>query len=90
MSAKAKYAFTDKAWEDYCYWQVQDKKTLFRINDLIKDIVRHGNAGIGKPERLKGAAGCWSRRINGKDRLVYTIEDGRVVILQCRSHYNDH
>ena len=90
MSANAKYAFTDNAWEEYCYWQAQDKKTLARINDLIKDIARNGNAGIGRPERLKGAAGCWSRRINEKDRLVYKIEDTRIVILQCCTHYGDH
>jgi len=90
MSARAKYAFTENAWEEYCDWQTQDKKTLRRINDLIKDIVRNGNSGIGKPEPLKGTAGHWSRRVNEKDRLVYVIEDGKVVILQCRTHYNDH
>ncbi|MCL1922243.1 MAG: Txe/YoeB family addiction module toxin [Kiritimatiellaeota bacterium] len=89
MSANVKYAFTEKAWDDYCYWQKQDKKTLSRINDLIKDIVRNGNTGVGKPELLKGMAGCWSRRINEKDRLVYIIEGGRIVILQCRTHYNN-
>ena len=69
---------------------MQDKKTMFRINDLIKDIVRNGNTGIGKPEPLKHMAGCWSRRINEKNRLIYIIEDGIVTILQCRGHYGDH
>jgi len=87
---KAKYAFTENAWEDYCYWQMQDKKTLARINDLIKDIERNGNKGTGKPELLKGTKGCWSRRINQKDRLVYKFEDDRIVILQCRTHYSNH
>ena len=90
MGTGTKYAFTENAWEEYCYWQMQDKKNLRRINDLIKDIVRNGYTGIGKPEPLKGTAGQWSRRINEKDRLIYTIEDGKVVIIQCRTHYNDH
>ena len=90
MNTKAKYAFTETAWQDYCHWQAQDKKTLSRINDLIKDVVRNGNIGIGKPEPLKGTTGCWSRRINEKDRLVYKIENGNIVILQCRTHYNEH
>jgi toxin YoeB len=80
----------DTAWEDYCYWQTQDKKTLRRINDLIKDIDRNGNDGIGKPEPLKNRAGYWSRRISEKDRLIYKIEDGKITIAQCRNHYNDH
>ena len=79
------------AWEDYLYWQTQDKKTLKRINVLIKDIQRNGYAGIGKPEALKGdLAGLWSRRINEKDRLVYRITDSSVEIAECRTHYNDN
>lgn len=64
----------DDAWEEYLYWQKQDKKTLKRINDLIKDIERNGNLGIGKPEALKHELqGFWSRRIDEKNRLVYRI-----------------
>jgi toxin YoeB len=76
------------AWEDYVYWQAQDKKVLFRINDLIKDTLRSPFKGIGKPEPLKGNyAGCWSRRITDEHRLVYKLKEGRLHILQCRFHY---
>lgn len=78
----------DGAWEDYLYWQSQDKKTLRRINQLIQDINRNGNTGIGKPEALTGnLAGFWSRRIDDTNRLVYRIKDGTVEIAQCRGHY---
>ena len=78
-----------EAWDDYVWWQRQDRKTLRRINDLIKDVKRNGNAGIGKPEQLKNdLSGWWSRRINDTDRLVYRIVDDSVEILQCRYHYN--
>ena len=81
-------AFTDDAWEDYTYWQGQDKKTLKRINALLKDIDRNGNSGIGKPEPLTGnLSGFWSRRINETDRLVYKIEGGVVYVIACRYHY---
>ena len=80
----------DGAWEDYLYWQKEDKKTLKRINDLIKDIERNGNKGIGKPERLKGdLAEFWSRRIDQKNRIVYRIKNNTVEIAQCGSHYRD-
>jgi len=80
----------DDAWEDYLYWQTQDKKTLRKINALIKDIDRNGYDGIGKPEPLTGAlTGYWSRRIDEKNRLVYKIEDGTIRIAQCRTHYGD-
>ena len=71
--------WSDDAWEDYLYWQTQDKKTLKRINQLIQDIERNGcMKGIGKPEPLSGdLQGEYSRRINEKDRLVYHMEDGR-------------
>lgn len=83
--------WSDKSWDDYLYWQSQDKKTLKRINQLIKDIERNGAAeGIGDPEPLKGnLQGEFSRRINEKDRLVYHIEDGRIYIVTCRGHYGD-
>ena len=83
--------WSDDAWRDYLYWQTQDKKTLKRINLLIKDIGRNGPLeGIGEPELLKGnLQGEYSRRINEKDRLVYHIEDGRIYIASCKGHYDD-
>jgi toxin YoeB len=76
------------AWEDYLYWQKEDKKILARINELIKDSLRSPFKGIGKPEPLKGNySGCWSRRINDEHRLVYKIREERLQILQCRFHY---
>ena len=84
-------SFTDNSWEDYRYWQTEDPKTLKRINKLIEDIARNGNSGIGKPEPLAGnLSGYWSRRINEKDRLVYTMDDDEIIILSCRYHYDDH
>lgn len=78
----------DEAWDDYLYWQTQDKKTLKRINQLIKDISRNGYDGIGKPEPLKGdLSGWWSRRIDDTNRLVYRINNGQIEIAQCRTHY---
>ncbi len=80
----------DFAWEDYLYWQTQDKKTLKRINQLLQDIDRNGYTGIGKPEPLKGnLQGYWSRRIDQDNRLIYRLYDNRIEILQCRSHYSD-
>ncbi len=80
----------DDAWEDYLYWQNQDKKTLKRINQLLKDIDRNGYEGIGKPEQLSGSlAGFWSRRIDDKNRIVYMICNNRIEIAQCGSHYRD-
>ncbi|MBR1826731.1 MAG: Txe/YoeB family addiction module toxin [Clostridia bacterium] len=82
--------FTQNAWQDYLYWQSEDRKTLKRVNALIKDIERNGNQGIGKPEPLTGdLSGFWSRRINEKDRLVYRIVGDEVQILACRYHYSD-
>jgi len=76
------------AWDDYLYWQQQDKQVLFRINDLIKDVLRSPFKGIGKPEPLKGnLAGCWSRRITDEHRLVYIVSGKMVHIIQCRFHY---
>jgi toxin YoeB len=77
------------AWEDYLYWQKQDKKTLKRINSLVKEILRDPYVGTGKPEPLKGnLAGFWSRRIDEKNRLVYRIVGDDCLIAQCRSHYD--
>lgn len=82
--------WTDEAWEDYIYWQLQDKRTLKRINQLIKDIERNGYDGIGKPEPLKNnLSGWWSRRIDEVNRIVYKIESDKVIIAACRSHYKD-
>ena len=83
-------AFLPKAWEDYLYWQTQDKKTLNRINQLLRDIIRNGNNGLGKPEPLRNnPTGEWSRIIDEKNRLVYRILDDRIEIIQCRTHYGD-
>ena len=83
--------WSDDAWEDYLYWQQNDKKILKRINQLIKDIERNGCLkGIGKPEPLTGdLSGEYSRRINEKERLVYHIEDGKLYIVHCKGHYKD-
>lgn len=87
-----KFNFSEDSWDEYLYWQSCDKKTLKRINLLLKDILRNGVLiGIGKPELLKGSlAGLYSRRIDDKNRLIYTIsENGDIEILQCKGHYND-
>ena len=77
------------AWEDYLYWQTQYKKILKRINQLVKDISRNPFEGIGKPEPLKeNLAGFWSRRIDEEHRLVYMVEDDKVLIFSCRGHYD--
>ena len=81
-------AFSESAWEDYVYWQAQDKKTLKRINLLLTDISRNGYDGIGKPEPLKNnLSGWWSRRINDEDRIVYRIKNDTIEIAQCKGHY---
>lgn len=79
----------DEAWDDYMYWQTQDKKTLKRINQLIRDIERgNGFDGIGKPEPLKNEfSGFWSRRIDDFNRLIYRIVGDTLEILSCRGHY---
>ena len=77
-----------QAWDDYLYWQKQDKKTLKRINLLIKDIVRNEFTGIGKPEPLKhNRSSYWSRRIDDTHRIVYAVTDTHIVIFSCRHHY---
>jgi toxin YoeB len=79
----------DEAWDDYLYWQTQDKKTFKRINQLIKDIDSTPFSGIGKPEPLKHEyQGYWSRRIDEKNRLVYRIENNMIIIAQCRTLYD--
>lgn len=78
----------DEAWEDYLYWQSQDKKTIKRINQLLQDIDRNGYNGIGKPELLKGElSGFASRRIDETNRLVYRISGDVIEILSCKGHY---
>ena len=80
----------ERAWEDYLYWPTQDKKTLKRINALIKDIQRNVYDGIGKPEPLsENLSGWWSRRIDGTNRIVYREMDGAIVIASCKDHYDD-
>ena len=81
--------WTDSAWEDYLYWQTQDKKILKRINKLILDIERNGNMhGIGKPEPLQyDLQGYFSRRIDDRNRLVYIVDDAGLNIISCRYHY---
>jgi toxin YoeB len=83
-----KLAWTLDAWADYVYWQTQDKKTLKRINRLIKDSLREPFVGIGKPEPLReNMAGLWSRRIDDTNRLVYAVDDSHLTIVACRYHY---
>lgn len=81
-------AFDRDGWDDYTYWQGQDRRTLKRINALIDDVLRDPFSGIGKPEPLKHVlSGAWSRRIDDTHRLVYLVTDTRIVILQARDHY---
>jgi len=80
----------DEAWDDYIYWQSQDKRTIRKINKLLQDIERNGYNGIGKPEPLKGdLSGFWSVEIDEKNRIVFRIEEGKIEIIQCGSHYRD-
>lgn len=83
-----KLIFSERAWEDYLYWQETDRRLLARINQLIRDIQREPFSGIGKPEPLKHAfQGYWSRRINDEHRIVYKIQGDAVFIAQIRYHY---
>ena len=83
-----KLLWEERAWGDYLSWQMQARRTLKRINDLLKDVQRNAYEGIGKPEPLReNLSGCWSRRIDETNRLVYRIEDGSLYILACRGHY---
>lgn len=78
----------DEAWDDYISWQQKDKKTLNKINSLIKDIERNNYCGLGKPEPLKHELqGYWSRRIDSVNRIVYKVEDNILYIISCKGHY---
>lgn len=83
-----KLVFSDEAWEDYVYWQKQDRKMVERINKLIQEVKRDPFSGVGKPEPLKHAlAGFWSRRITDEHRMVYRVEGVSLQIAQFRYHY---
>lgn len=80
--------FTPDAWDDYLYWQSQDKKTLKRVNQLLRDVSREPFTGIGKPEPLReNLTGYWSRRIDDTNRLVYAVEEQAIIVVVCRYHY---
>ena len=80
----------DRAWDEYLYWQTQDRKTLKRINALLKDMQRSPLEGIGKPEPLReNLNGLWSRRIDEANRIVYYEQEGTIYILSCKGHYDD-
>jgi len=80
--------FSNEGWDDYLDWQGHDKKTLRKINDILKEVCRTPYTGVGKPEALKhNYSGLWSRRIDEKNRLVYKIKDDQIVIFCCRDHY---
>lgn len=85
-----KKLWSDKAWDDYLGWQTQDKRTMKKINELVRDIERNGlSKGIGKPEPLKYRK-AWSRRIDQENRLIYNIdENGYLWIISCKGHYED-
>lgn len=84
----SRLVWTAAAWEDYLYWQTQDRKTLKRINLLLQDALRNPFSGIGKPEPLReNLSGFWSRRIDDTHRLVYTVAGEDLAIVACRYHY---
>ena len=81
--------FNDTSWNEYLFWQKNDKQKLNKINELLKDISRNPNEGIGKPEALKHKyIGYWSRRIDEEHRLIYKVIDDEILILKCRFHYD--
>ena len=85
-----KKVWFDEAWEDYLYWQTQDKRTLKRIHVLLQDIERNGYEGLGKPEPLRGELqGFWSCRIDEVNRLVFRFKEGMLEILSCKGHYDE-
>ena len=84
-----KFVFTELSWEDYLYWQKNDKQKLKRINELLKDISRSPYAGIGKPEPLRfNYSGFWSRRIDEEHRLIYRVVEDEIQIAKCKFHYD--
>lgn len=86
-----KILWDERAWNEYLEWQNEDKKTLKKINAIIKDIQRNLYIGIGKPEPLSGnLSGWWSRRIDSANRIVYREKDGVIVIASCKGHYDDN
>lgn len=86
----AKIKFLENAWEEYLYWQTKDKKNLKKINDLLKDISRNYYTGLGKPEPLKyNCKNLWSRRIDDKNRIIYSIQDDTIIIIKCKGNYYD-
>jgi len=83
-----KIVFQGRGWDDYQYWILTDKKVLKKINELLRDIDRNGNTGIGKPEPLKNElSGFWSRRITGEHRLIYGMDEQNIYIAKCKGHY---
>ena len=85
-----KIIWFEEAWEDYVYWQSQDKRTIEHINQLLQDSARNGYSGIGKPEPLKGEFdGFWSKRIDEVNRFVYRIQGGVLEVLSCKGHYDE-
>ena len=84
-----KYTFVDESWEDYLFWQKNDKNMLKRINELLKEIARNPYSGIGKPEPLKFKyKGFFSRRITDENRLIYQVREDEILIAKCRFHYD--
>jgi toxin YoeB len=85
-----KLIWFEEAWDDYVYWQNQDKKTIKRINQLLQDVKRNGYSSIGKPEPLKGElSGFWSIRVDKVNRLVFRIKNESIEVLSCKGHYDD-
>ena len=83
-----KILFQEKAFDEYLYWQKNDKKTLKRLNNIIKDITRNPYEGLGKPEPLRYALqGYWSRRITLEDKIIYKVENDNLIIIACAKHY---
>ena len=86
----SKITFAEEGWDDYLYWQAQDRKIVKRINSLLKSIERDGAMnGIGKPEKLRHREGEYSRRINEADRLVYAVIGDQIIVKSCRGHYEE-
>lgn len=84
------FIWSQTAWDDYVWWQTQDRRVAKRINVLLKDIARNGNEGIGKPEPLKhGFHGYWSRRVTDEHRLIHKVVDDEVRVASCRYHYGN-